>query len=497
MEEKIIEQEKSEESGYETDPDKAEDEEYRNYVEEPGDDDGENRKPLKIHSIFLTAMLVTKFMIGSSILSVPHIFKSFGIINALIISVAFNCTELISEYLLMKSKEITQRYSYAIYAKMTMGLFGTILTKFSLIFMKISTNCVHFIVFSSLIRNILLTIFGEEKDGFYFNSKFILIIFVLLLSPLMFQKDISGLSRFTYMGVVALGILYFSTVILFVYKYIHNEINEFSSDILYIKGSIPELFKCFGGYHNAFVFQAQTFPLYLPLYHRSTKNMMKASLIGTITSTVIYASYGIIGYIMYKDDINDSLIKNLGKELTRFVSEDYFMATVLVICETAFIINSAFSSTLGFFIAKKNFVGLIKFVLKKIDVMKNSKKNEEEDGIPLSDLNANGIVVEKGKNIKEKEYINDKQEFLICLGLYIFITTISLTTDKIIIFASFSGSFFSNFICVISPSIFYLYFSRKQPFSITKVMAVFMLFLGSFLILGFLGFSISKLFNHQ
>ena len=492
MEEKIIEQEKSDESGYETNPDKAEDEEYRNFIEQPGDDDGENRHPEKTHSIFLTSMFVTKFMIGSSILSIPQIYKSFGIINGLILSCAFNCSALISVYLLLKSKEITQRYSYAIYSKMTMGLFGTILTKLSLIFMKVSTNCVHFIVFSSLLRNILLTIFGEERDGLYFHSKFILIIFALLLSPLIFKKDISGLSHFTYLGVTSLGILYISTIILFIFKYRNNEITEFNPKMLYISGTLPELFKCFGGYHNAFVFQAQTFPLYLPLYHRSTKNMMKASLIGSIASNFIYSSYGLIGYIMYKDDINDSLIKNLGRELTRFVKENYIMAIVLVICELSFIINSAFSSALGFFIAKKNFIGLVKFALKK---MEKQKKNEEE-GIPLSDLNANGIVVEKEKNDQGKEYLSEKGEFLLSLGLYIFMTTVALTSDKIIIFATFSGSTFSNFICVISPGIFYLYFSRKQRFCFTKVLAVLMLFLGSFLIFGFFGFSLYNIFHH-
>ena len=354
MKAEILQSEKIDETGYETDPQKAEDEEYRNFKEEPGDDDGENRHPIKTHSIFLTAMLVTKFMIGSSILSIPQIFKTFGIIYGLFLTCLFNCTAIISVYLLLKCKDITQRYSYAIYSKMTMGLLGSILTKLSLILMKISTNCVHFIVFSTLLRNILLTVFGEEKDGFYFNSKFILIVFALLLTPLMFQKDISGLSRFTYLGVISLGILLISTVILFIYKYQNNEVTEFKPEMLYISGTYSELFKCFGGYHNAFVFQAQIFAIYLPLSNRSTKNMMKSSLIGSLTSSVIYASYGLIGYIMYKNDINDSLIKNLGNELTRFVNENYIMATVLVICELAFIINSAFSSTLGFFIAKKN-----------------------------------------------------------------------------------------------------------------------------------------------
>jgi len=231
MKAEILQSEKTDETGYETDPQKAEDEEYRNFKEEPGDDDGENRHPIKTHSIFLTAMLVTKFMIGSSILSIPQIFKSFGIIYGLLLTCLFNCTALISAYLLLKCKDITQRYSYAIYSKITMGLFGSILTKLSLILMKVSTNCVHFIVFSTLLRNILITIFGEEKDGFYFDSKFILIVFAVLLTPLMFQKDISGLSRFTYLGVISLGILFIATVILFIYKYQNNEVTEFKPEI--------------------------------------------------------------------------------------------------------------------------------------------------------------------------------------------------------------------------------------------------------------------------
>jgi hypothetical protein len=36
---------KKEDPSSDTDPEKAEDEEYRNFKEEPGDEDGENRNP--------------------------------------------------------------------------------------------------------------------------------------------------------------------------------------------------------------------------------------------------------------------------------------------------------------------------------------------------------------------------------------------------------------------------------------------------------------------
>ena len=218
--------------------------------------------------------------------------------------------------------------------------------------------------------------------------------------------------------------------------------------MLYISGTYPEMFKCFGGYHNAFVFQAQIFAIYLPLSPRNTKNMMKASFIGSLTSSIIYASFGLLGFIMYQYNINDSLIKNFGEELIRYVNvKHFFMSNVLVVCELAFIINSAFSSTLGFFIAKKNLIGLIKFIMKKIDNRKRNNYLNQENGTQLIDLDQKGEALKNEKDSQEKEYIGHRGEFFITLFLYIFITTIALTTDKIIGFATFSGATVSNFIC--------------------------------------------------
>ena len=124
-----------EDEGDLTSPEKAENEEFRNFQEEPGDDDGENRHPKERNSMLYTALLVVKGMIGAGILNLPLIFRTFGILGGIILSAIINVIAVFVAYFLGRSKEITQRYSYAIYSKLSMGVTGSLLMKFSLVVM--------------------------------------------------------------------------------------------------------------------------------------------------------------------------------------------------------------------------------------------------------------------------------------------------------------------------------------------------------------------------
>ena len=107
-EEKTTKIETEEDSGYETAPEKAEKEEFRNFIEEPGDNDGENRNPTEHNSMLYTALLVIKAMIGEGILNLPLIIKTFGIIGAAFMTgfLAFIAISVASY--LGKCKQITQ-----------------------------------------------------------------------------------------------------------------------------------------------------------------------------------------------------------------------------------------------------------------------------------------------------------------------------------------------------------------------------------------------------
>ena len=116
-----------EDEGNVTSPEKCEDEEIRKFQEEPGDDDGENRNPTTRNSMLFTALLVLKGMIGAGILNLPLIFKTFGIIGGMILSLILTAISVFVAYLLGRSKEISQRYSFAVYSKITMGTTGSVI----------------------------------------------------------------------------------------------------------------------------------------------------------------------------------------------------------------------------------------------------------------------------------------------------------------------------------------------------------------------------------
>ena len=137
-----------------TDSQKAESAVYRSFVEEPGDDDGEDRHPKKRYSIIATSLLETKAMIGSGLLNVPYTFKTLGIFASVGASILFNMVTFLSTYFLLRCKDITQRYSYAVYSKLAMGSVGTILCKLAILIRSISLCCVLLKILGNIIRTL-------------------------------------------------------------------------------------------------------------------------------------------------------------------------------------------------------------------------------------------------------------------------------------------------------------------------------------------------------
>ena len=477
-----------EDSGNVTDPEKAEEEEFSNFVEEPGDDDGENRHPTEYNSMLYTALLVMKGMIGEGILNLPLIIKTFGIIGGCIMTAVLGFIAITVACFLGKCKEITQRYSYAVYSKLMLGITGTIIMKISLVVMISTMAVAQLIVFGDVLKGLCLLV----SD---IHTKVLIIGIAVILLPFMFQKDISGIARIAYLGILGLAVFSVCQIILFIHKYQEGKI-IFDTSMLYPKGSFKEIFLCVGGYYNAFTFHMSYFGFYLPLRPRNNKTMFKAVTIGAVATSFIYFGYGVLCYLMYGSNITDSALKYLQSDLAQaHKNNETLVVILLVVCFLGYVVNAAISTMLVFYFFKSHFLGLIKFILKRR--AEKAKAKEDKKAVPMVDIDVNkekeepkedkedNLEVEKINEEKVKEkYLSSKQENFITFGCYCYVLAMAVGFDKIIILDSFNGSTVVNYINIIAPCMFFLYFAwDKKDRCLDKTIASFNVFFGCCLVI--------------
>ena len=125
--------------------------------------------------------------------------------------------------------------------------------------------------------------------------------------------------------------------------------------------------------------------------------------------------------------------------------------------------------------------------------MEKEKEKEEKEPVQMIDIDENGENKEIRKfsddvhSIKEnEELLSDKKQFLIIFGLYCYVTVMAIWFDKIIILESFNGSTVSNYINIIAPCLFYLYFARDKKNYGEKIIASFDILFGTCLVVCYL-----------
>lgn len=454
-----------------TDIEKGEKKEFREFEEKPGDSDGENRHPTERKSVVTTGLFITKTMIGSGLLNVPMIFKTYGIFIGVTLSIFFNMVTVLATYFLLRCKDVTQRYSYAIYSKLTFGLLGTAITKLAMTIKSFTLCCVLIKIFGNIIRTLLLIMLENYKDSYFLQPDVLSVFFAILIFPTMLQKDISGISKFTFLGIYSILFLFFSLTILLIFKYYNGEIQPFQFEMFKPNGTFPQKFKCFGSFLNAYVFQISVFPIYLPLHPRNTKNMLKSTVFGTLISSCIYSSFGIIGFIIYRYNINDTLLKYLGDDLIKYLSTNKWMGILLIIFEIAFIINTTISTMLNFFIGKSGLIGFIKFVIENFINAENKDANKKDT--PLVDMNEKGIALkpEKEKEEPKEDILSELTKNIVTSVSYVIVVLIAYASKSIIAIDNFNGSTVNNYLSLMLPALFLILLNKDKGLTFENFLA--------------------------
>ena len=460
---KKISESKPEYSELETDPEKTEDPLSKNFIEESEDNDGENRNLKEEDKVSLFSIIITimKGMIGFGILNYPFAFKTLGFKYCLLSICIAVILIIFSVYFLLKAKDVTQRYGYSVYSKLSFGTSGTIIMMITMISNCFFVCCIYLKLFGNILRTLLL-IFINDNGQVYLKENFLVFSIFIILLPLMFKKDISALSKYALIGIISIIIFICSLIIIFFYKLYNNEIaplkeSQFSTAIT-----------------NSFNFHPNIFPIYLTLKSRSTINMVKGTTIAVSLTSVIYILTGILGFLIYREKINDFLLKYFTNDILTYLKTNKFIASVLIISEIGFFISTSLSMPLLFFACKNNFFNLIRFIKKKF----SNKEN-------LS----SGLIDNKNKRVSLSSF----GQSVIIIVIYISMLILAVTVDKIIIIDNIVGSTASNIIIFLAPAFFYLKFGKEKIFSIQKIMAILFMILGSGITILFIKIQIDKM----
>jgi ABC-type phosphate/phosphonate transport system permease subunit len=99
--------------------------------------------------------------------------------------------------------------------------------------------------------------------------------------------------------------------------------------------------------------------------------MIKATSYATVTTSFIYILTGILGFLIYRENINDFLLKYFTNDILTYLKTNKIMVCVLIICEVGFFISTCLSMPLLFFACKSHFFNLVRFIKKNFQKKKN------------------------------------------------------------------------------------------------------------------------------
>ena len=440
------------------------DPQYEKYKENPEDGDGHDldQEMQGKDSIKASGAQIANTIMGAGILSIPIIMRYLGLFLGIIFIISLALCTLFSVFILIRCHEITGKTGFSMLGKITMGKFGSILIKVIIIINNMGFCIAYFRIFGEVVQTVIQGFISP--DSFWANNwhNFIYIIFCsLIMFYFIFIKNLSALKKVAYMGVSAVLLFSFGLTLLFLHKGIHHYLDSnISWKFLKPNCSFSEAFNAIPSVFLAFLFQFNVFPIYLSLKEKNLDSMMKATKIGVGYSLFIFLIVGIIGFLLYGLNMNETLLECLSQDMTKFRNISGFIKFLIIIISVSFVTTCLTSFPILFLSLRENFINSMIFCIKNM-----GHKNEN-----------NNYISEKGLNI-------------ITISLYVVIVLMAIILPKLKVIFSIVGATVGTFIAFILPNLFYIRICHMSQKNYNLSLPKFFVGLGIFFL--FISFIVS------
>ena len=441
---------------------------YEQFEELPEDSDGfhlDKNKRGK-DSTLSAGVQIANTIMGAGILSIPIIMNYLGIICGSIFVIFTAISTLFSVYLLLKCHQITGKSGYSMFGKITMGKFGSILIKIIIIINNLGICICYFRIFGEVVQTIVQAWASENSFWVTNRNNYIYILIgSLIMFSFIFIKNISSLKKVAYLGVIAVLIFCFALTVLLFYKSASNKLDQdITWDYLIPECSFKEAFDSISTVFIAFLFQFNVFPIYYSMRNRGMDNMMKATKIGVIYSLIIFLIVGIIGFLIYGDAIEDTILDNMSDDMLSNNS-NFLITLLIIIISFSFIITCLSSFPILFLSLRVNYVNSL------IVCMKSCRKNQVEQ-----------VEISQGKFQKKKQtMISEKVLIVITICLYAFIVAFAILVYYLKTMFIIVGATAGIFIGFILPNLFYIIIVNRSKKNYSLILNYIYVGIGVFL----------------
>ena len=443
------------------------DPQYEKYIEYPEDGDGQNLdSDIKgKDSIKASGAQIANTIMGAGILSIPIIMRYLGLLLGIIFIIFLAFCTIYSVFILIRCHEITGKNGFSMLGKITMGKFGSILIKVIIIINNLGFCIAYFRIFGEVVQTIIQ---GWVSPESFWANNWHNFIYIIICSFIMFSfifiKNLSALKKVAYMGVSVVLIFSLGLTLLFIHKGIHHYLDSnISWKFLKPNCSFSEAFHVIPSVFLAFLFQFNVFPIYLSLKEKNLETMMKATKIGVGYSLFIFLIVGIVGFLLYGLNMNDTLLNNFSDDMTKFRDISGFIKFLIIIISVSFVTTCLTSFPILYLSLRENFVNSLIFCMKNMNI--------------------------KEKKDNNKNFISEKGLLIITVALYILIIVMAIVLPKLKTIFSIVGATAGTFIAFILPNLFYIRICKISKKNYNLFLPMFFFGLGIFFL--FISFIVS------
>ncbi|KAH7826385.1 putative AminoAcid/AuxinPermease(AAAP) Family Protein [Monocercomonoides exilis] len=284
------------------------------------DQNVENKKEEKPASFGTAVISLVNSTLGAGMLGIPLAYAKAGLVPAIILHLLMGVLSWISFYFLTYAAEATGMYTYGDLAENIFGVWGTIIVEvcnFSYTFGPLWSYC---ILIGDFIPSVLRGV-GVPADNIFCQRWFIIIIIAfILIQPLSWLQSLNSLRFTSFFGMISMMFCVVVIVIRFCSPF-DDQVNHEYVEAVRPSPSMIQTFStlcfAFGCQQNVPIIQGE-------IHEKSTKSMLKITLISVSIVGFFYMMAGIFGYIQFTQMFFDNKDTS-GNILTLYNDRDWLV----------------------------------------------------------------------------------------------------------------------------------------------------------------------------